>query len=30
MRVNDEANLDLRGEVAKIKFDIRELKLAPL
>jgi hypothetical protein len=30
MRVNDENNLDLRGEVAKIWIDIREMNLAPL
>jgi len=30
MRVNDEANLDLRGEVAKIRIDMREMKFAPL
>lgn len=30
MRVNDEKNLDLRGEVAKIWLDIRSLNLAPL
>jgi hypothetical protein len=30
MRVNDEKNLDLRGEVAKIKIDMREMNLAPL